>query len=160
MWLRVAESLAAVATPTLIAIGGFFAWYKFIRQGEHDSRLQGTVTAEITIQDGTAYIIARVGVQNTGQVDVTLDLEQSGLLVLARNAGQGWRSLDIVYGVFTGQEKAQPNETLEDQIWIEFDVEETVAVCLELAIAEAGGQTWRATEIVSLLNSGNSSSGG
>lgn len=162
LWLREMEAWAnifqAVATPVLIAIGGVFAWYKFFRQGEHDPRLQLTVTGEVTVRGGTIYIVGKVSVQNTGQVNVALDLEPSGFLVLSRRAGMGWRNHNIVYGVFPGQEKAQPNETLEDQIWIELEQEDAVAVCLELVIAETSGLTWRTQNIVSLLDAGHSSS--
>lgn len=115
-WLRAIESLAAIAMPILIATGGVFAWYKFFRQGEHDPRLQPSVSSEVDIKDGTAYIIATVSVQNTGQVDVTLNRELSGLLVLTRKAGSGWRDTDTIYEVFPGQHKVKPNATLEEKI--------------------------------------------
>ncbi len=150
-----AKALATVATPVLIAVGGVFAWYKFFRQGEHDPRLQPSVSSEVNIKNGTAYIIATVGVQNAGQVDVTLNRELSGLLVLARKAGSGWRDTDTIYEVFPGQYKVQPNATLEEKIWIECVLTDEVAICLELAIAAEGGLDWRTSEIVSLLDGGH-----
>lgn len=66
-----------------------------------------------------------------------------------------------VYSVFPGQEKiksyetlVQPGETLEDQIWIEFEYKNDVAACLELTIAEKNGLTWRTVKIIPLLNGG------
>jgi hypothetical protein len=147
-------------TPILIIIGGIFAWWKFIRQGRHDPRLQPTVTGTATIRKGTAYVVATVTAANTGQVDVVLDLEPSGLSILTRKQGQGWHDTGLVYGVFPGQEKAQPGAELEDQIWIELPYQGEVAVALELTIAgHAAGreeiQTWLTVEIVSLINGGN-----
>lgn len=156
-WARIFHGFA---TPILIVIGGIFAWYKFIRQGKHDPRLQPSVTSEITIKDGVAYIIAKVSVLNTGQVDVTLNLEESGLVIEGREAGTGWKEPDIKYGVFPGQEKAQPGETLEDQIWIEYDCRDDVAACLELTIAEKDGLTWHTVEVISLLDGGKKPPGG
>jgi hypothetical protein len=91
-WLQATEAWATTfqgfLTPILIAIGGGFAWWKFFRQGEHDPRLQATVTTEeVTVQDSVAYIIAKVSVQNTGQVDVNLELRPSGLFVMGRELG-------------------------------------------------------------------------
>lgn len=84
-----ANIFQALATPILIAIGGIFAWYKLIRQGKHDPRLQPSVASEVTIKGGVAHIVANVGVLNVGQVDVILNLEESGLLIEGREAGKG-----------------------------------------------------------------------
>lgn len=48
----------------------------------------------------------------------------------------------------------QPGETLEDQIWIEFEYKNDVAACLELTIAEKDGLTWHTVEMISLLDGG------
>lgn len=157
LWLRIVESLAAIATPILIAIGGFFAWYKFIRQGEHDPRLQPSVTGELTARDDAAYIIATVSVQNTGQVDVALKRESCALLLLGREARSGWRNPYAWYEVFPGQSATiQVNATLEEKIWVEHPITDEVALCLELAISAEGGPDWRASEIISLVDGGQS----
>lgn len=116
VWLQELEAWAGIfqslITPILIAIGGVFAWYKFFRRGEHDPRLQPTVTGSVTIREGVAYIVATVSVVNTGRVDVELDLESSGLVLLTRKQGHGWKEPELKYSVFPGQERAQPNATL------------------------------------------------
>ncbi len=150
----------AFLTPILIAIGGFFAWYKFIRQGEHDPGLQPAVSSEVTVKDGVAYVVATVSVQNTGQVDVNLDLQACGLLLLTRRAGSGWRNPDTVYEFFLGQNRVQTNATVEDRIWIERSLTDEVAVCLELAVQSEGGLAWRTSEIISLVNGGHLSQDG
>lgn len=152
LWLRILESLAAIATPVLIAIGGVFAYYKFFRQGEHDPRLQPSVTSEVAmVKDGTAFIIATVSVQNTGRVDVTLKRDSCALLVLGREAGNGWRDPDLWYEVFLSQNVVQANAALEERIWIEHSLTDEVALCLELAISAEEGPDWRTSEIISLL---------
>lgn len=166
VWLQELEAWArifqAFATPILIAIGGIFAWYKFFRRGEHDPRLQPTVTSSVTLAGDVAYIVATISVINTGQVDVELDLGSSGLVLLTRRRGQGWREPELKYSVFPGQEKAQPSATLEDQIWIELPHRDEVAVVLELTvtgstITKPEGDTWKTVEIVPLLDGGNPS---
>ncbi len=112
------------------------------------------------MRDGVAYIIATVSVQNTGQVDVSLNLEKSGLFLLTRRAGHGWRDPDTIYDVFLGQNKVQANAALEDKIWIERSLTDEVAVCLELAIAGEGGPDWRTSEIISLIDGGHLSQDG
>ena len=100
-----------------------------------------------------------MSVQNTGQVDVTLNREASGLLLLARRAGHGWRDADTVYEVFPGQNMVQVNATLEEKIWIERSLTDEVALCLELAIA-GEGRDWRTSHIISLLDGGYPSQDG
>jgi hypothetical protein len=159
-WLRWFQALA-ISIGSLGTAGAIiFAVYKFYRRGEHDPRLQPTATGTVTIRKGVAYVIATVTAANTGQVDVVLDLEPSGLSILTRKQGQGWQEIGLVYGVFPGQEKVQPGAELEDQIWIELPYRGEVAVVLELTIAgHAAGreeiQTWLTVEIVSLINGGN-----
>lgn len=116
--------------------------------------MQPSVTSEVTVRGDAAYVIATVSVQNAGQVDVNLDLEKSGLLILTRRAGHGWRDPDTVYDVFLTQGRVQVNSALEDKIWIERSLTDEVAICLELAIAGEGGPDWRTSEIISLADSG------
>lgn len=153
-WLRIAESLAVIATPILIFIGGTFAWYKFIRQGEHDPRLQPAVTGAVTVRNEMAYIVVVATVQNNGQTDVELDLELSALDVYATQAeAEEWEFLYVVE-VFRGQEVAQPNETIEDQLWLEIPLDEDIAIHLELTIAEKNGPSWATSRVLSLLDGG------
>ena len=147
-------------TPILIAVGGGFAWYRFFRQGEHVPRLQPSVSGEITVKGNRAYIIATVSVENSGLVDVAIDRRATGLLVLTRKAASGWRSPDIAYNVFPGQTVVQPNASLEDKVWIERDLTDEVALCLELAVEGREGLAWRTSEIISLVDGGHLSPDG
>jgi hypothetical protein len=160
-WVAWATIVQGFGTPLLIAIGGFFAWYKFIRQGEHDPRLQATVEAEeVAVLDSVAYIIAKIGVENTGQVDVDLNLEPSALYVVGRKAGHRWSDPDpaYTYDVFVGQNKVQVNATIRDRVWIERDLTDEVALSLQLAVSGKAGKEsrdWRTSHIISLLDGGH-----
>ncbi|MEJ7872800.1 MAG: hypothetical protein WKF67_11135 [Rubrobacteraceae bacterium] len=160
-WLRVVESLAAVATPILIAVGGVFAWYKFFRQGEHDPRLQPSVTATAEIRgedDKIACVFATVTAQNSGQVEVELVPEGSALDVYTTTLEEdGWWQYPDPLKVFVGQGRVRPGETLEDQKLIQIRYSDEIAVRLDLTITavdstvtEHKTRTWDTIEIVPL----------
>lgn len=152
LWLRVAESLAVVATPVLIAVGGFFAWYKFIRRGEHDPRLQPSVAGRAVVRGGTIHVVAAAVVQNTGKVDVDLREGVSAVEIYATKAGgHSWQYVAIA-PVFEEHEIVQPGETIEDQFWLELRHEERVGVKLDLTVAPSEDRSYPKTEIISLLS--------
>lgn len=156
-WLRMAESLAAIATPILIAVGGFFAWYKFIRQGQHDPRLQATAVGTATVHEDTVYLIVTVRAQNTGQVDVDLDLDSSGLQVLTTKTGdEGWRRR-YAGDVFLNHGAVQPGETIEDQLWFEVPYDGEAGIKLDLTVTPKENLSYLTTEIISLLPEGGES---
>jgi hypothetical protein len=138
-------------TPLLIATGGFFAWYKFIRQGEHDPRLQPSITATTTIHDGTVYLFATATVQNTGQVDVEFKDEGSALTIFTTTVDADDWQPQLPESVFRGQRCVRPGETLEDQKLIQIDYGNEIAVRLDLAVTAGEAFTWNTIEIVSLL---------
>ncbi len=145
------QTLQGFATAIGIVVGGLFAYFKFFRQGEHDPRLQPAVTAQTMIHDGDVYIVATVTAQNTGQVDVELNLESCTLLILTTSsAAAGWRERSIIQ-VFGKHKRVQPGETLEDQAWIEITREDEIGVRLDLTVAGAKELTWNTVEIASLL---------
>jgi hypothetical protein len=172
-WLRKnkesASAFGSLATPILIAIGGFFAWYKFIRQGEHDPRLQPTVTGEAQIRgedDLIACVFATVTVENPGQVEVELVPEGSALVVHTTTLeNDDWWRHPTPIKVFVGQKRVRPGETLEDQKLIQIKYSDEVAVRLDLTITavdstvtEYKTHTWDTIEIVPLPSGGGGQS--
>jgi hypothetical protein len=160
LWLQKTEAWATIfqgfGTPLLILVGGIFAWYKFIRQGEHDPRLKPSVTATATIHDGVIYVFATATVQNNGKVDVVLTDEGSALTTFTTSAeGQDWLPLYAPEHVFRGHKRVRPSETLEDQKLIQVEYADEVAVRLDLAVsgqdATENINTWDTMAIVSLL---------
>lgn len=160
LWLQRWEAWAIIVqgfgTPLLILVGGIFAWYKFIRQGEHDPRLKPSVTATTTIHDDVIYVFATATVQNNGNVDVVLTDEGSALTIFTTSVeGQDWLPLYAPEYVFRGQKRVRPGETLEDQKFIQVEYGDEVAVRLDLAVtgkdATGNTDTWDTMTIVSLL---------
>lgn len=164
-WLRKnnesASAFGNLATPILIAIGGFFAWYKFIRQGQHDPRLQPTVTGEAELRgesDEIACVFATVTVENPGQVEVELVSEGSALDVYTTTLeSDDWSRYYDPIKVFVGQKRVRPGETLEDQKLIQIRRSEEIAVRLNLTVTavdstvtEYKTSTWDTIEIVPL----------
>ena len=167
-WLQGLEAWAVIfqsfLTPILIAVGGGFAWWKFFRQGEHDPRLQPTVTgeAEIRGEDGKiACVFATVTVENPGQVEVELVPEGSALDVYTTTLeGDDWSQYYDPIKVFVGQKRVRPGETLEDQKLVQIKRSDEIAVRLDLTVTavdstvtEHKTSTWDTIEIVPLPSS-------
>lgn len=177
LWIREIQAWAAifqaVAMPILVAIGGVFAYYKFFRQGEHDARLQGTVTGTAEIRGDDRKIVcvfATVTVENPGQVEVELVPEGSALDVyMTTLESDDWWQYPNPIKVFVGQERVRPGETLEDQRLIQIAYSDEIAVWLDLTITavdstvkEDKTRTWATVEIVPLpsVEGGQSEQGG
>jgi hypothetical protein len=142
-------------TPILIAVGGGFAWYKFIRQGEHDPRLKPSVTATATIHDDVIYVFATATVQNNGNVDVVFTDEGSALTIYTTTKDEKDWQPQLPEYVFRGQKRVRPSETLEDQKLIQIKHGNEVAARLDLAVtgdAKGNTVTWDTMAIVSLLS--------
>lgn len=151
-----ANIFQAVATPLLIAIGGVFAWYKFFRQGEHDPKLQLTISGGVGKKDGTLYLQAKVLAENTGQVAVGLSGGTCALQVSARKKDDEDWTLHATERVFAIQGHVQAGETLIDQVWLEIPDNGEVAIKMELIVL-AGEETtgWVTPEVVNLVAQGN-----
>jgi hypothetical protein len=160
LWLQKTEAWATIVqgfgTPLLILIGGAFAWWKFIRQGEHDPRLQPSVTATTTIHEGVIYVFATVTVQNNGNVDVVFTDEGSALTIYTTTKDEKDWQPQLPEYVFRGQKRVRPGETLEDQKLIQIKHGNDVAVRLDLAVtgrdAKGNTVTWDTMDIISLLS--------
>jgi hypothetical protein len=159
-WLQGLEAWAVIfqgfVTPLLILAGGLFAWWKFIRQGEHDPRLQPSVTATTTPHEGVIYVFATVTVHNNGNVDVVFTDEDSALTIYTTTKDEKDWQPQLPEYVFRGQKRVRPGETLEDQKLIQIKHGNEVAVRLDLAVtgrdAKENTVTWDTMTIVSLLS--------
>lgn len=172
--METVESLAvifqAVLTPILIAVGGFFAWYKFIRQGEHDLRLQPAVTATAEIRgegDKVVCVFATVTAQNSGQVEIELVPEGSALDIRTTTLEKDdWWQYPDPLKVFVGQDRVRPGETLEDQKLVQIKFSDEIAVRLDLTVTavdstvtEYKTRTWDTIEIIPLPSGEGGQSG-
>ena len=160
LWLQETEAWATIVqgfgTPLLILGGGLFAWYKFVRQGEHDPRLKPSVSATTTIRDGVTYVFATVTAQNNGNVDIEFADGSSTLTVFTTTKDEmEWQPRYVPVEVFRGQPRVRPGETVEDEKLIQIDHGNEVAVRLDLAVtgqdATGNTDTWDTVAIVSLL---------
>jgi hypothetical protein len=68
-WAAAAQNIAAIAA---IALGGGWAYYKFVRGRIFHRRAEVAVVAEMLSEDRTSAIRARVTLRNTGNSDVPL----------------------------------------------------------------------------------------
>jgi len=158
--------LQGFATAIGIVVGGYFAWYKFIRQGEHEPRLQATVTGDLAIHEGTICVAATATAQNTGNVDVDLVPDDCALEVSTTVTGGPQWTTQHTGDVFLAQGKIKVGVTLEDQVWLEIPRQNEIALSLKLTVSYKGKNdeitSLDTTEIISMLtkHGGKNSSNG
>lgn len=137
-------------------IGGIIAAaYRFRREKPHANRLQSTVSGTAEIQDGLIYLATKATAHNTGQVDIPLDLERTGLRIETRRTGDNEWRLFRTESMFLFLENSpiRSDVKLEDQVWTEIPCEGRVAVRLELTIFTQDEKRpwWTTASIVSLV---------
>lgn len=153
--LQIAVALSVVAQSAAIIAGIIAAWYRFVREKPHAFRLQPTVSGTHEIRGTTIYLAAKATIHNTGQVDIPLDLERSGLRIETKWAGdEEWR-LFRTRNIFLFLEDAplRPDVKIEDQLWEEIPHDGRVAARLELTIVPQSETEpfWTTASIVNLV---------
>jgi hypothetical protein len=111
------------------------------------------VTANITLHDGIIYIVVIMKAQNTGQVNVRLSPEYSGLDVRTTKTGDDGWTYRYSDDVFLNHTVVQPGETLEDQAWLEIPYDNEVGIKLDLTVAMSATRSYPTTELIQLLPS-------
>lgn len=161
-----ADIFQKLATGIALIIGGIFAWHKFIRRGEHDPRLQPTVTDKITTDKEMIYVVATATVRNTGNIDVDLNLENCLLEAYTTTAeGDHWE-FSVDDDVFMEHSHVQVGETIEDQVLLEIPRGEEIFVRLDLTVSnereDEENDLWFTTDIVPIspIGGGKTSSDG
>lgn len=150
-WLQVVVALLAALQSVAIVGGIIAAYYRFIREKPHTSRVQPAVSGTAEVQNDTIYLQAKVSAQNNGQVEVDLDPELMALEIFTRKAGdEGWEYRRI-QSIFEQHEWVRPGEEIRDQIWIEIPHNGEIGLRMDLFVSEGEDTVWPATEIVSIL---------
>lgn len=153
--LQVVQALAITFQGVFIILGIIAAYYRFIKEKPHAFRLQPTVSGAVKIHNETIYLVVTVAAHNTGQVDIPLNLESTGLRIETRRAGDdGWRlfnTQDIF--LFLENSPVRPDVNIEDQVWEEIPYDGRVGVRLELSIfaQDENYPSWTTTSIVNLV---------
>ena len=146
-----ARVFQASATGLAFNIGGIFAYYRFVKERTHASRLQPTISTVVARRDGTIYLRATASVQNIGQAKVELAHEYIGLRFLTRTHGSDGWFLDRTATVFEEQDSLEPDETIGEPVWVEIPDRGKVALRLDLYVAESEESGWLAREVVNLV---------
>lgn len=150
-WLLDTRTVFVILQSAAIIAGVGAAYYRFVREEKHTSRLQPKVSGATQTHDGVIYLWAAVVVQNNGQVPVNLDRALTALELSTRKAGESGWTFRRIESVFRERSRLQPGEEVEDQVWLEISHENEVAIKLDLYVFENEDSMWPATEIVSLL---------
>jgi hypothetical protein len=146
-WLQVIVALLAAAQSAGITA----AYYRFIKEKPHTSRLQPVISGAAAKKDGTIYLQIDVSVENVGQVPVPLDRTATGLRVSSRKTGEDGWTLRVVESILEHQEQVQPGATVIDRVWREVSDEGEVAFKLELSVIENEDSGWLTVEVVNLV---------
>jgi hypothetical protein len=154
-WLQITVAVLAAFQSAAIIGGIIAAYYRFIKEKPHTSRLKPTLSGVAATKDDITHLQVELSVENVGQVPVKIDREATGLRVSSRKTGDDSWTLHITESVFGHQEWVQPEETVIDQIWCEFPYEGEVAYKLEFFVIENENSGWLAVEVVNLLTRGN-----
>lgn len=78
-WLQIMVAALAALQSVAIVGGIMAAYYRFIEEKPHTSRVRPAVSGAVEVQNDTIYLRAKVSVQNNGQVKVDFDLEFTAL---------------------------------------------------------------------------------
>lgn len=143
--------MLVILQSAAIVVGVGAAYYRFVREEKHTSRLQPKVSGTAQTRDGVIYLRATVAVQNNGQVPVDIDQALTALDVSTRKTGDSDWAPRYIESVFRERSRGQPGEEIEDQIWMEILHEDEIAIKLDLYVFKDEDSMWPATEIVSLL---------
>jgi hypothetical protein len=154
-WLQITVAVLAALQSAAIIGGIIAAYYRFIKEKPHTSRLKPTISGVAATKDSTTHLQIELSVENVGQVPVKIDREATGLRVSSRKPGDDKWTLHVTESVFGHQEQVQPEETVIDQMWCEFPYEGEVAFKLEFFVIENENSGWLAVEVVNLLTQGN-----
>ncbi len=153
--MQIMQSVLVSLQSVFIILGIIAAYYRFIKEKPHAFRLQPTVSGAVEIRDATIYLVVKVAAQNTGQVDIPLNLESTGLRIETRRAGDDeWRlfnTQDIFF--FLENSPVRPDVKIEDEVWEEIPLDGRVGVRLELSIfaQDENSPSWTTTSIVNLV---------
>jgi hypothetical protein len=159
-WLQIIVA-ALAALQSLFIIGGIVAaYYRFIKEKPHTSRLQPTISGVAATKGGTIYLQVNVSVANVGQIPVPIDRTATGLRVLSRKTGEDDWTFRVVENVFGRQQQVEPGATILDRVWREVLDDWEVAFKLELFVIENEDSGWLAVEVVNLVEQGNNDSNG
>lgn len=161
-WLQITVAVLAGFQSVFIIGGIIAAYYRFIKEKPHATRLQPAVSGAVEVQNDTIYLRAKVSAQNNGQVNVNFDPELTALEIFTRKAGEeGWE-YQRIESIFEQHDWVRPGEEVEDQLWIEISHDGEIGLKMDLYVAEDEDTVWSATEIVSFLTKegGNSSDDG
>lgn len=153
-WLQITVAALAALQSVAIVLGIVAAYYRFIKEKPHASRVQPTVSGTVEVQNDTIYLQAKVSAQNNGQVKVNFDPELTALEIFTRKAGDDGWEYRCIESIFEQHEWVRPGEAVEDQVWVEIPHHGEIGLKMDLYVAEDEDTVWSATEIVSILTKG------
>jgi hypothetical protein len=151
-------AVGSIATVLGLAIGGIFAYYRFIKGRTFVAIIDPTVSGQVTVEGDSMYLLVSATVENKGQSRVKIDTELTGVVVSARRSGGDWQ---VLYGrkAFTQPSSPlalEPGQTVGEQLSTDLAKNGYVALKVNLAVIPQPGRfgrqrdPWLANHIITL----------
>jgi hypothetical protein len=133
----VVDIVGTVATAVALAVGGLWAYFKFVRGRTYRPRLEVGMSGQWRQVDGTDLLHARISVRNIGNSVVTLLQKGTGLRVSVLAADQetapaavAWTVLRV-FEMLGEHEWIEPGEVVSDDVLLNLGVPERIPVRFE-----------------------------
>jgi hypothetical protein len=133
----VVDIVGTVVTAVAVAVGGLWAYFKFVKGRTYRPRLEVGMSGRWRQVDGTDLLHARIIVRNIGNSVVTLLQRGTGLRVSVPAADQGtapaavaWTVLRV-FEILGEHEWIEPGETVSDDVLLNLGVPEPIPVMFE-----------------------------
>ncbi len=129
--------VGTVVTAVALAVGGLWAYFKFVKGRTYRPRLEVEMSGQWRQLDGMDLLHARVTVRNIGNSAVTLLQRGTGLRVSVPAADQGTAPVAVawtvlhVFEILGEHEWIEPGETVSDDVLLNLGIPEPVPVRFE-----------------------------
>lgn len=159
--MQSAADLATILGELVMAIvlagGGVWGFFRFVRHRTLKRRLELEVSGELVRDGRRARLVVRSQARNIGLREVKLQREGTVIRIYAHELQSGaalQQSSEARWGwlgtwhVFADRELLEPSEPVEDQTLIELSSDAMEALSVELRVYSGAGKFWKATEVV------------
>ena len=133
----VVDIVGTAATAVALTVGGFWAYFKFVKGRTFRPRLEVGMSGQWRQLDGTNLLHARITVRNIGNSVVTLLQKGTGLRVSVPAADQetapaamAWTVLRV-FEILGEHDWIEPGETVSDDVLLNLGVPEPIPVKFE-----------------------------
>lgn len=156
--------LRNLVTALALLIGGFWAYFKYVRGRTLVERLKVSVDGHLDSARGLLLVNAAAEASNIGARELLIAQNGTVLSLFAHRYSEtdseaqeaSWELVGT-WNVFQGQRFLEPGETVQEHKIIEIPAGRFSALMLELNVYSESGRNWIAQAVVSSGTSGDNS---